>query len=146
MAFSQSTIPAAKAALVALCETANPTVQVTWGIPRQDPAREWVMVGNGIEAIQDDAALGQQRRDERYVIQIIVSVVRAGIDTAQEVTERAFAIVALIEAALRPLSAPPLGVTNLITALVVGTPFVERFDGDQREAEVTLRIAFHARI
>lgn len=149
MAVRTSTIPAAKAALLTLFREAItdlPAEQVTWGIPRGQLEREWVMIGDGADVQQVDAAVGQQRRDEVYTINVVVSVVRGGLDTARDATERAFAIVAQMEAALRPLTQPVLGIPDLISAVVTGTPFTERFDGENREAEVTTRIKCHARI
>lgn len=149
MAIATSTIPAVKAALLARFRAALtdvPDEQITWGVPRGQLEREWVMIGDGADVAQTDAAVGQQRRDEVYTIDVIVSVVLGGLDTARAATERAFQIVAAMEGALRPLAAPPLGVTNLIAAVVSGTPFRERWDGENREAEVTVRIRCHARI
>jgi hypothetical protein len=142
-----STIPAVKAAIVSAIQ-ARPAlagVQVTWGIPHDAISREWICVGDVIGS-QDSAAIGQQRRDESYTVQVIVNVVRPSLEPARDVSERCFVLVAEIEQALRPLSAPPLGVADLIWALVEKTDLTETFDTDQRTARATVHIACRARI
>lgn len=146
MAIATSTIPATKAALLTKFSAALPSVLVTWGVPRGELDAEVVIIGNGANIMQLAAAVGQQKRDERYVIDVLVSVVKGGLDSAQVASERAFAIVAKLETVIRPQTSPPLGVAGLITAEVVGMTFAERWDGTNREAEVTVQIGCHARI
>lgn len=142
-----STIPAVKAALVAAFQ-ARPAlsgVQVTWGVPHDAIAREWICVGD-VEGRQDSAAIGQQRRDEEYTVLVVVNVVRPSLESAQATAERCFALVAEVEQALRPLTAPPLGVADLIWAFVTKTDLTETFDTDQRTARATVHVACRARI
>jgi hypothetical protein len=142
---ASSTIPAVKAALVSVISAALPTVTVTWGIPRGDKGREWVMVGD-VPGIQRAAALGRQRRAETYTVEIEVSVVRAGIEKPQNVTERAFAILEEIEDALRADERLG-GVANLIKAEVVKADLSEGLTASEEQvALIKVGVACEARI
>lgn len=82
-------------------------VLVSYGFPGGEVPYEMVMVGNtvaqdatgGRPGGQSAAAMGFQRREERYVQQIDVRVMRP--ESQQTVTERAFTIAAAVETSLR---------------------------------------------
>lgn len=119
-------------------------VQVTWAIPPGEPEPDWIYVGDAREpAGQSSAALGQQRREEHYILHVVVSVVRPFADDAETVARRAEEITAEIEAALRA-DASLDGVVRW--ALVVGLSLEEPADGKRREARVPMRIDVRQRI
>lgn len=106
-----STVPALKAALLARLQarTGLTGVQITWGRPHGSLEREWIMLGDtrsvdptGQEkGGQSTAALGRQRREERYVLDVWVSVLKPALEEQSTVTARAYALVAEIENELR---------------------------------------------
>lgn len=153
-----STIPAVKAALVAIFETAvtavpAPPVTVSWGNPRGKKERDWVLVGN-VRGEQRAAALGRSRRAEKYIVEVQVTSVRPNVETPQSVAERAYAIAAELEDAIRAAMHPdetlfPL----LISAGVVKTDLTEGApvnpDGqptDHHLAEVMVHVECESRI
>lgn len=140
-----STIPAVKAALVSAITTALPDVSVTWGVPRGDKGRDWVLVGN-VTGSQRAAAVGRQRRAETFTVEIQVTAVRPSIVTPQATSERAFAIVAEIEDALR--ADETIGnLAYLIHAQIVKTDLAEGLlSNDERMSEVTVHVACETRI
>jgi hypothetical protein len=151
MPITTSTIPALKAALVdqltalTAAGEAMEASTVTWGVPKERPSRDWVLVGQ-VTTNQDDASIGQQKRDEEYSVEIVVSVIRNFADSQRTTTERAFALVAAIESLVRPLTQPPLGVANILWIKVNKTDLEEFFDSAEREARVTLMLGVKARI
>ena len=115
-----STVPAVKAALLSRIDSAtDAATTVSWGVPRGDKQRDWVMIGKALTE-QSPAAVGQQRREERYTVTVTVTVVRADVETPQSVSERAHAIVGQIEDNVRS-DATLGGVANLIHAQVTKT-------------------------
>lgn len=120
---SSSTIPALKRALydrLAGLTGAGGTLEgvlVSYGFPQGELPREAVVVGNtrpedatgGRPGGQSSAAMGFQRREERYVLQVDVRVLKA--EPQQVVTERAFAIAGAVEDSIRAwgTSAPAFG-------------------------------------
>lgn len=147
MTISISTKPAVKAALIALLQ-ARPGlsgVLVTWAIPHGTLEAEWICVGNVIGE-DASAAIGQQARDERYTVACTVSVLRSMLEPAQATAERAFVLAGEIQSALRPLASTPLGVGQLVWALVTKTDLEEFADGKNREARVTVNVSCFARI
>lgn len=90
-------------------------------------------------------ALGQQRRNERYTLELIVAVALDG-DDAQACEERMWALVAVVENSLRPPTGPGGansanlgGAVNLraVFAGAVATPYIE---GGQRVSEAICRV------
>lgn len=101
-----STIPALKNALhdrlTALTGTGGTLegVPVSYGFPQGELPHECVVVGNTRpDDGQRSAAMGYQRREETYVIEIDCRVMKP--ETQQTVTERAFALAAAIENSVR---------------------------------------------
>jgi hypothetical protein len=120
-----SSIPRVKSALVTALESATwpgarPTV--SWGWPRGDH-REMVLVGDTLSSSQRWSHLGARLREEDYTLEVVISVLHPG-DTQQEATERAFALLAVIEETLR--SGPNLDLP--------GITFAEIADPDLAEA------------
>jgi len=119
----RSTVPSAKAALVALLEDASwpaPRPQVCYGWP-DNLDREYVVVGDtsaGRDQQRSWASIGRGPlvRDEVYALELVVGCSLPG-STQQEATERAFELLAAVEAALierpqlGPAGAPVPGVT-----------------------------------
>lgn len=152
-----STIPAFKAALVARLQAdASLTgVQVSYGMPYPPPGeRETVLVlgtraddPTGGSGGQRAAALGQLRREERYVLELVVSVLKPAQEDQQDVTERAFALAAAIEDSIRTwgTASPPFG--GLIRwAQVTSVTHSEPANAQEREAAVGIDLACAARI
>lgn len=145
-----STIPAFKAALLTRLQAdAGLTgVDLSYGVPfPRTPDREWVWLGNA-EGEQETAAMGQRRREETWVQEIVVSCIKPARESQQTLTERAFAITAVIEDSLRTWSALPGPVFGGVVrqALVIGTQLEELADESEREARVTIRVACANRI
>lgn len=163
-----STIPAFKAALVTRLQAdssigaAATPVLVTYGYPAigsRTLPREWVYVGdtepddptNGDSPYrggQSTGAMGQLRREERYVLDIVVSVVGAGMDGQQPVTERAFAIGAAIETSLRTWQAQANAIDSIVRwALVTSVTHKEGVtENGDNSCSVTILVACAARL
>lgn len=139
---ASTSAPAVKAALLALIKTGGLTgVQITYAHPGGVVQQEYVFFHKTTER-ETAAALGYRRRDEDYVIELIVGVARDG-DNAQTGEERCWAIVAVIENLVR---ANPGQGSDVMSAIVSGwvvwggaemTPLIE---SGQRLAEAVCRI------
>lgn len=141
-----STIPALKNALhdaiAADASIVADKVQVSYGAPLPNPARELVWLAD-VDGEQNAAALGRQRREETYTLTVYVDVLREGTDQ-QTCSERAFTIAGWIENILRA-DATQGGVVR--TAEIEGPLRLEEFAGDtSRGARVTLSVYCTARI
>jgi hypothetical protein len=163
-----STIPAFKAALFARLQAdtglgaASPPVLVTYGLPKQgqrDLPREWVFVGNTrsedptngespYRGGQSTGAMGQLRREERYVLEVIVSVTGPGVDGQQPCTERAFVIAGLVETSLRTWQAQANAIDLVVRwALVTGLEHKEGVtENGDHSCTATIDVACAARI
>jgi hypothetical protein len=155
-----STIPTFKAALLSRLQAdAGMTgVTVTYGVPvGLTNVREWVMLGNTrpddptqgtFPGGQSTAAIGQKRREERYVLEVLVSVLRPVRESQQDVTERAFVIAGVIETSLRSWStaSPAFSGAGVRWALVTSVSHDENVGKQEREAAVRLDIACAERI
>lgn len=106
-----STVPALKAALLDRLQ-ARPglaSVQISWGRPHGKLAPEWIMLGSTRAADptgeerggQSTAVIGRRSREERYVLDVWVSCLSAGLSDQQALTERAYELVGEIEDELR---------------------------------------------
>jgi len=117
---ASSSIPRAKAALVDILDAADwpaPRPTVSYGWPR-DIDRELVMIGGTADGEQRWTSFGPRRRDEEYRIEVAVQVIRPGLSQRQA-TERAFELLAVIEAELRELPDLGLGVELIVAELAV---------------------------
>jgi hypothetical protein len=102
-----STVPAAKAKLLALFEAstvlgaATPAVTCTWAAPTKDDEYQLdhVWIGD-VEQSEEFRVLGQQRIDEEYTVEIVVQAYREG-DDEQAVEERAWVLREGVVAAIR---------------------------------------------
>lgn len=141
---STSTIPAFKAALLARLQADSglADVDVTYGLPfPRKPEGEWVWLGGVPDSSQETAAMGQRRREETWVQEVVVSCVRPVRESQQELTERAFVIAGVVETSLRTWSASPPYFGGVVReALVIGTSLEEFADAEEREARITVRI------
>lgn len=146
-----SSIPVVKAALVDTL-SARPALSglVTYGVPRELPAKEWVAVTN-VEGSQRAISVGRggaSRRGEDFRILVVVTVTGSAFDDPRTTTERAFALVAEIDDALR--DDPELGLTSsqaLVVAEVVKTDLSESIgDGTSRQSVVTVFVQCTTRI
>jgi hypothetical protein len=146
---STSTIPDLKAALLTRLKAATglANVQITYGIPGPAAAeREWIMLGNA-RGDQESAAVGAQRREERYVLEVLVSVVRPLREDQKTVTERAYELAGAIEKSIRDWGSESPAFGGVVRwALVTGTDLTERADSQEREAEVLVRVSCAQRI
>lgn len=115
-----STVPAVKAALIALWATAlditpgyGPRVTVSTG--------ERLVVGDA-RGTSEPVTLGPNRQmEENYEVSCVLSVTRSGtVDIQQQVTERVFALYDLAEVAVRSVTGENLGVTGVLLAYVAG--------------------------
>lgn len=147
-----SSIPAVKGALVDALN-ARPALagKVTWGVPRETPRREWIVVGE-VEGDQSQVSVGRQslsRREERYRVLVVVSVIMSAVEHPRTVAERAYALAAEVEDEVR--TSPTLGLDpgtdGLYWAQVTKTDLTESTgDGSERQAVVTLHVSCMARI
>ena len=98
-----STVPAAKAALLALL-AARPAlagVEMRWGIPARLPSNpERVYVGDATDLDREWAALGAQRLEESYTLQVTVETFGSG-DDERATEERLWVLVNEVELAVR---------------------------------------------
>lgn len=145
-----STAPAAKVALLGLLNAAAGLdgVQVSYTHPGVSVEQESIFF---LRTILDEVArsLGQQKRRESYIIEVVVTVARDG-DDAQAAEERMWALVTEVENVLRP----PLGPGGAVSATLGGalnlwaevehveqTPFIE---AGQRVSEAIVNVRCRA--
>lgn len=135
---SASTAPAAKAALLARIQAdvtilAGP-VQATYGDPGPSLTQESMWFERTL-LNEEAAALGQQRRNESYVLELVVFVAQDG-DDAQVCEERCWALVAAVENMLRP----PLGPGGSVSANLGGAVNLwAEFEGCEMEPGIALK-------
>lgn len=152
-----STVPALKAALLARLQArADLTgVQTTWGVPHASLEDEWIMLGDTTAGDptgeerggQSAKVLGRRSREERYVLDIWVSVIGSGLEEQSVVTERAYELVAEIEDELG--DDPTVGGVVRTAQVVDASELVEAIakkNGQSREAQVRVRVACAERI
>lgn len=139
----ESSAPAFKAALLTALQARSGLsgVTVSYGAPAGGAgAREFVALAD-IDGTQEYATLGAtaaaRRKDETFTMTVYCSVLREG-QMQQECTERAFALAAEVEDAVR--EDPEVGGT--VRVAEVASPFsLEEFASDQaRQSVVTLGI------
>lgn len=116
-------------------------VTVSYGVPLGAP-REFIALTD-ISGSQEFAALGQLAKNETYVLDVYVSVLREG-NQQQQCTERCFAIAAEIEDYLRTNPT----VNNTVRVAELLSPFqLEEYGSDQaRQSILTLGIQATERI
>ncbi len=142
-----STIPAAKAALLALiaarADLVTDAVHVAWGIPGEVPAAaERIYVGDVIDVGRVWAALGLQRMDETYTLQVHVETWRGG-DEQTATEERLWVLVNEVEQAVRA----DLKLSNTVRVAQPGRIDASTFPTDGGwVANATVRFVCQARI
>lgn len=153
---SFSTAPTVKAAIrTRLAADSNLTnVQITHGSPYpKRPEGELVLIGRAVAgdpfgtfgAGQSPHALGQTSREERYTIDLVVSVLSSARDDYATLEARAYQIAGYIDTNLRAWQASAFdGVARWV--IPTGSEDREGLDNDNREASVTMTLSVAARI
>jgi len=135
--------PAVKAALLTLMRATGSLsdVQLEYAHPGATIQQEYVFYHKTSER-EKAAALGRKRRDEDYVIELIVGVARDGND-AQAAEERCWAIVSIIENLVR-LNPGQAGdvMEGIVSGWVVwgGAEMTPLIEAGQRLAEAVCRV------
>ncbi|MBT9156744.1 MAG: hypothetical protein DDT37_01732 [Firmicutes bacterium] len=143
-----STIPRFKAALLARLQTSPGLagIQVSWGNPHPARLADELIVIDAATARQTLGSMGTRPQDERYTLDIVVSVTGPARATQQSLEERAFALAAVIEKNVIDWreSGLPFGILWVqVEGLTSGEAFTPQ--GDTREASVVLTVAVIAR-
>jgi hypothetical protein len=138
-----STVPALKSALLGVLQARAGLsgVQVTYGWPAA-PQREFIVLYS-VSGRQSFAALGHLSREESYELQVVISVLSQG-GVQQTITERAFALMAEIENALR--ADPTVGGVVRTAELGPDYELSERDNGDVNNAAIVTHVHCTARI
>lgn len=119
-------------------------VLITRGIEPVDMSvPELLVIGDVTRSEQTAAALGRQRREENYTVEIEVTVVGHHADDQDTLSERAMTIASEVEDALRD-DCSVGGVVRVAQVAEIGLQ--EASDGNQRWARVPMRIRVDQRI
>lgn len=145
---ASSTVVAFKAALITRLQ-ARPGLAdatVSWHVPVTQPRPDWILVDD-VKSPDDQnaAALGGQRREEHYVLHILVMVRRPFRIEPKVVAQRAAALVKEIEDELRA-DCTVGGVVRVAEVAGVGLTEWAGADGDERGADMPVRINVRQRI
>jgi hypothetical protein len=145
-----STIPALKSALVARlqADTDLDGITVTYGPPQpgEFTSSEFIWVG-AARSTQNTAAIGQKRREEVWIQDVVVSCVTALRNDQETLTERAFELAGVVEDSLRTWSMTQPYFGGVVRwALVVGMDLDEFVSTEEREARVVMRVECAERI
>jgi hypothetical protein len=152
-----STIPAFKAALfarlVADATVVADGIAVSYGLPYPSPpSPETIYLGGTRSTGESPGALGVFRRDERYNV-MLMCWKRADQRTPQQtITERAFAIAAIVEASIRTWGGPGVvdsfsfSTTGVLMAGVTSLDHDEDVASDGRFSVVHITVSVQARI
>lgn len=140
-----STAPAVKAQLKARLD-ASPdlaAVQVNWAAPSAQQEREAFYLGR-VTATEGWAT--NRSRDEEYILEVVISVVRAFEDDAQETAERAFELFGVLREILE--EDPTLDCTVSENVVVDGWTLEEPANAPEawREAAITARLKCRNRL
>lgn len=150
-----STIPAFIDALYARFQadvTIN-TAQVCDGLPwpkQLEPEAVLIMAARPGDPTgfgaggQRAAALGAQHREERYVVDVVVSVLKPSRETQQSARARAFQLAAAIETSIKSWGPAFGGIVRV--AQITGITLDQPANQDAREARVVVEIACQQRI
>ncbi len=147
---STSRVPALKSALVARLQADSDLsgIAVTYGppTPGEWAEREFIWVG-AARAAQETAALGQKRREETWIQDVVVSCVATMRNDQETLTDRAYELAGVVEDSLRAWSTTQPFFGGVVRwALVVGMDLDEYVNDQEREARVTMRVACAERI
>ncbi len=115
---------------------------MSWGNPHPARLADELIVLDAATARQTPGSLGTRERDERYTLDVIVSIAGPARIPQQSLEERAFALAAVIGKSVVDWceSGLPLGI---LWAQVEGVTSGEAFtpQGDTREASVVMTVA-----
>lgn len=138
--------PLVKQTMIALLE-AEPSlagVEVSWSSPTGSAPDEFIVVGDASAGVTS-AAIGSQRREELFVLDVVISVVQSTGDQSLP-TFRAFALRDTVAAVLRRDATLGTGGNTPRTALDAGYDVVERSNGTRSETQITMHVEVKARI
>jgi hypothetical protein len=142
-----SSVPAVKNALfdrlVARAGLISSELVVSYGIPVENPAEEYIAVGRVPEHEQRQIGAGPppHTREENYVLQVLVSVLRDGaVENQQTCTERAYAIAAEIEDELADDPSINGAISVGYLAEVEGHELFEPTTDNRCQADILMRI------
>lgn len=140
-----STAPALKAAMhAAIRARAIAGVDVHYGMESRKIGQDVILL-LGITSDEEPAAIGNLRREESYVLTVVVSVMRSFVMAPKAMTERAFAIYEELADLLRD----DMSVGGVVrTAEPIGWELSEPANNEAgwRESAITARIRCRARI
>ncbi len=141
-----STVPAVRAALVAL-GTSTLGFTAGYGGRVTFSGDERFVVG-GAKGASEPTALGPTRTmDEDYEVTCRISVTSSGTaDIQQQVTERAWALHALFEVALRSVPGMNLGVSGVVWAYAAGDWELTEAPASDTGGKINASIEFHVRV
>lgn len=143
-----SSVPAVKAALVALWTTAlAPDVVTGYGNRVTLSPSERLTVGSA-RGTTEPITLGPTRQmEENYELACLLSVTQDGpVDIQQQVTERAFVLFGLAEVALRSVGSENAGVTGVLLAYVAGDFELTEAPAADTGGKINSTIAFTVRV
>jgi multisubunit Na+/H+ antiporter MnhF subunit len=141
-----STVPAYKAALVALLTTALSTAQVIYG-PRSTKTvvgLDVVTVGT-VVGTPRFASLAYNRLAEDYTVEIVISCSRPGADSQQTATEAAMGFYVATRSAVLSQADSTLGVANVLSSQPMSEfELTETADESTRNATVVFQVSVQA--
>lgn len=140
---STSTVPTSKTAILAAIATRSALtgIQQEWAHPGPSIEAESIFLG-GVESNDEPATMGNQKRDEFYTVEVIVSVQQGG-DDAKTIEVRMWALVAEVEQAIRADST--LGAA-VLSAQIAGKTQRPYIGPEERISEAVVRVKCRARI
>jgi transcriptional regulator GlxA family with amidase domain len=135
-----STVPAVKAALVALFAGNLPGAQVLYG-PRGPLVGPSIVEVGDVSGTVEQASLNAARVTERYVVEVIVSCTIDGPDVQQDATEAALALYGSAEVLVRSTD---LGVPGVVAHSTGEFELAETAMAAGRNAAIRWGVAVHA--
>jgi len=143
-----TTIPATKVALLELLQNTVSLdgLQIEWARPSEDALAQEALWFEGTKSTQQPQAIGNQRRDETYVLELVVSVLRDG-DDPQACELRMWEIVADVETIVRANTRLGGGtIPGLFDIQYAGADQTPTQAPGQRVSEALVRVAARGRI
>ena len=142
-----STVPAVKAALIALWTTALAPLKPGYGSRVTVAPGERLVVGTA-RGSSEPITLGPNRQmEERYDVTCTISVTQNGTtDLQQQVTERVFALYAAAEIAIRSVTGENLAVPGVVLAYVAGDFELTEAAASDTRGPVNAAIEFRVRV
>ncbi len=139
-----STIPTLKANLVTqlAARAGLAGVQISYGPPLPNPQREYIWIGDVIGTQEYAAMAAPNQRHESYDLQVIIAVLREGVDS-KAADDRCFALFGELESQLRG----DVTVAGAVTEAHVATLKLSEFvapDDMNRTAQLTVDVTCQA--